>query len=120
MLFRSELRLADDGIAGAFAKKITPLVKLHKVGEVVLILFNGKAVCETAFADWQAQNSSVIDDLRKIIVHLPAEQGGIFIEQGIQGNFDFPGLRDFIFREMLIEYRPETAPVQADPLNDIF
>ena len=119
-LSEKELRLADDGIAGAFAKKITPLVKLHKVGEVVLILFNGKAVCETAFADWQAQNSSVIDDLRKIIVHLPAEQGGIFIEQGIQGNFDFPGLRDFIFREMLIEYRPETAPVQADPLNDIF
>lgn len=101
-------------------QKITPLVKLHKVGELVLILVNGKAVCETAFADWQAQNSSVIDELRKIIVHLPAEQGAIVLEQGIQGNFDFPGLRDFIFREMLIEYKPETVPVQADPLNDIF
>ena len=31
---------AIKGIAGAFAKKITPLVKLHKVGELVLILVN--------------------------------------------------------------------------------
>ena len=82
-------------------------IKLHKVGELVLILVNGKAVCETAFADWQAQNSSVIDELRKIIVRLPAEQGAIVLEQGIQGNFDYPGLRDFIFREMLIKYKPE-------------
>ena len=112
--------LADDGKGDAFAQQVTPPVKLHKVGERVLILVNGKAVCETAFADWQAQNSSVIDDLRKIIVHLPAEQGGIFIEQGIQGNFDFPGLRDFIFRELFFEYTPEPDSVQEDPQKDLF
>ena len=119
-LSEKELRLADDGIAGAFAKKITPLVKLHKVGEVVLILFNGKVVCETAFADWEAQNSSVIDELQKIIERLPAEQGEIVLGQGIQGNFDFPGLRDFIFRELFIEYTPEPDSVQEDPQKDIF
>lgn len=86
-------------------------IKLYKTGDLVLILVNGKAVCETAFADWQAQNSSVIDELQKIIVRLPAEQSGIFIEQGIQGNFDFPGLRDFIFRELFIEYTPEPDSV---------
>ena len=95
-------------------------IKLYKTGELVLILVNGKAVCETAFADWQAQNSSVIDELQKIIVRLPAEQGGLFIEQGIQGNFDFPGLRDFIFRELFIEYTPEPDSVQEDPNKDIF
>jgi hypothetical protein len=91
------------------------VIKLNKVGELVLILVNGKAVCETAFADWQAQNSSVIDELKKIIVHLPAAQGGFVIEEGITGNFDFPGLRDFIYREMLIEYTPEPDSVQEDP-----
>ena len=75
-----------------------------------MILLNGKVVCETAFADWQVKNSSVIDELRKIIVHLPAEQSGILIEQGITGDFDFPGLRDFIFREMFIEYKQEPVP----------
>jgi hypothetical protein len=45
-----------------------------------LILLNGKVVCETAFVDWQAQNNSVIDDLRKIIERLPAEQSVILIE----------------------------------------
>ena len=81
-LSEKELRWADDGIAGAFAKKITSPVKLFQYGELVLILLNGKVVCETAFADWQVKNSSVIDELRKIIVHLPAEQSGILIEQG--------------------------------------
>ena len=84
-----------------------PLIKLQKMGEAVLILFNGKAVCETSFEAWKKQDCSVIDELRKIIVLLPAEQGGYLIEQGITGNFDFPGLRDFIFREMLIEYKVE-------------
>jgi hypothetical protein len=74
-------------------------------------LLNGKVVCETAFVDWQAQNNSVIDDLRKIIERLPAEQSVILIEQGITGNFDFLGLRDFIFREMFIEYKHEPSSV---------
>ena len=117
-LSEKELRLADDGIAGAFAKKITPPVKLHKVGELVLILVNGKAVCETAFADWEAQNSSVIDELQKIIERLPAEQGEIVLEQGIQGNFDFPGLREFIFCEMLIKYKPEKEHIEIE--NDFY
>ena len=56
-------------------KKIPPAVKLHKGGELVLILVNGKAVYETAFADWQAQNSSVIDELQKIIERLPPNRG---------------------------------------------
>ena len=112
--------IPDDGKGDAFAQQVTLPVKLHKVGELVLILVNGKAVCETAFADWQAQNSSVIDELQKIIERLPAELGETVLEQGIQGNFDFPGLRDFIFREMFMEYTTETAPVQEDPLKDIF
>ena len=112
--------LADDGKGDAFAQQVALSVKLHKVGELVLILVNGKAVCETAFADWQAQNSSVIDELQKIIERLPVKEGETVLEQGIQGNFDFPGLRDFIFREMLIEYNPETVSVQEDPLKAIF
>ena len=112
--------ITDDGKGDAFAQQVTLPVKLHKVGELVLILVNGKAVCETAFADWEAQNSSVIDELQKIIERLPAEQGEIVLEQGIQGNFDFPGLRDFIFRELFIEYTPEPDSVQEDPNKDIF
>ena len=112
--------ITDDGKGDAFAQQVTLPVKLHKVGELVLILVNGKAVCETAFADWQAQNSSVIDELQKIIERLSAELGETVLEQGIQGNFDCPGLRDFIFREMFMEYTTETAPVQEDPLKDIF
>ena len=112
--------LTDDGKGDAFAQQVALPVKLHKVGELVLILVNGKAVCETAFADWQAQNSSVIDELQKIIERLPVELGETVLEQGIQGNFDFPGLRDFIFREMFMEYTTETAPVQEDPNKDIF
>ena len=112
--------ITDDGKGDAFAQQVTLPVKLHKVGELVLILVKGKAVCETAFADWQAQNSSVIDELQKIIERLPAEQGEIVLEQGIQGNFDFPGLRDFIFRELFIEYTPEPDSVQEDPNKDIF
>ena len=119
-LSEKELRWADDGIVGAFAKKITSPVKLFKYEELVLILLNGKVVCETAFADWQAQNSSVVDELQKIIVRLPAEQSVILIEQGITGNFDLPGLRDFIFREMFIEYKPETVSGLEDLNNDIF
>ena len=106
-LSEKELRLADDGIAGAFAPKATPIIKLHKAGERVLILLNGKAACETSFADWEKQNDSVLDELNKIIERLPAEQGEVILDQGITGNFDFPGLRDFIFREMLIEYKVE-------------
>ena len=119
-LSEKELRFADDGIAGAFAPKATPIIKLHKAGERVLILLNGKAVCETPLDAWKKQDCSVIDELRKIIVLLPAEQGGYLIEQGITGNFDFPGLRDFIFREMLIEYTVEKTPVKEDPNKDIF
>ena len=112
--------LTDDGKGNTFAQQVALPVKLYKVGDLVLILVNGKAVCETAFTDWQAQNSFVIDELQKIIEHLPAELGETVLEQGIQGNFDFPGLRDFIFREMLIEYNPETVSVQEDPYKDIF
>ena len=39
--------LADDGKGDAFAQQVALPVKLHKVGELVLILVNGKAVCET-------------------------------------------------------------------------
>ena len=119
-LSEKELRFADDGIVGAFAPKATPIIKLHKTGERVLILLNGKAVCETSFDAWKKQDCSVIDELRKIIVHLPAEQGGYLIEQGISGNLNFPGLRDFIFREMRIEYTVENTPVKEDPNKDIF
>lgn len=112
--------LADDGKGDAFAQQVTLPVKLYKVGELVLILVNGKAVCETAFADWEKQDDSVLDELNKIIERLPVEKGEIVLEQGITGNFDFPGLRDFIFREMFMEYTTETAPVQEDPLKDIF
>ena len=119
-LSEKELRLADDGIAGAFAPKATPIIKLLKAGERVLILLNGKAVCETSFADWEKQNDSVLDELNKIIERLPAEQGEVILDQGITGNFDFPGLRDFIFREMLIEYTVEKTPVKKDPNKDIF
>ena len=119
-LSEKELRLADDGIAGAFAPKATPIIKLHKAGERVLILLNGKAVCETSFADWEKQNDSGLDELNKIIERLPAEQGEVILDQGITGNFDFPGLRDFIFREMLIEYTVEKTPVKEDPNKDIF
>ena len=45
--------LTDDGKGDAFAQQVALPVKLHKVGELVLILVNGKAVCETAFADWK-------------------------------------------------------------------
>ena len=73
--------LTNDGKGDAFAQQVALPVKLHKVGELVLILVNGKAVCETAFADWQAQNSSVIDELQKIIECLPAEQGQSFLNR---------------------------------------
>ena len=119
-LSEKELRLADDGIAGAFAPKATPIIKLHKTDERVLILLNGKAVCETSFTDWKKQNISVIDELQKIIERLPVEQGEVILDQGITGDFDFPSLRDFIFREMLIEYTVEKTPVKEDPNKDIF
>ena len=92
--------ITDDGKGDAFAQQVTLPVKLHKVGELVLILVNGKAVCETAFADWEKQNDSVLDELNKIIERLPAEQGEVILDQGITGNFDFPGLRDFILNPL--------------------
>ena len=51
---------------------------------------------------------------------MPAEQGGIVLEQGIQGNFDFPGLREFIFDKMPIVYTLELPSGREDCNKDIF
>ena len=51
---------------------------------------------------------------------MPAEQGGIVLEQGIQGNFDFPGLREFIFDKMPIVYTLELPSSREDCNKDIF
>ena len=63
---------------------------------------------------WEKQNSSVLGVLNKIVERLPAEQGEVIFDQGITGNFDFPGLREFIFREMLIKCTVEKSLIKEE------
>ena len=113
-LYEKELRFADDGIHNVFAHQKPPVIALYKMKERVFLLRNSKVVSETSFNDWKNQDFSVIEELRKIVQHLPVEQGEVLLKQGIVGNFDFPTLSEFIFREMFINYTYDRYLIVTD------